>query len=48
MEFIYVYTNGDMSRMEEVLKIKAHQFMFVVEFLTDKAKVEANRNKLIK
>lgn len=32
-----------MSKIEEVYKVKAHQFMFVVEFLLDKAKVEADR-----
>ncbi len=46
MELIFLYANGDMSRMKEVFDVKAHLFMFTVEYLLDKQRVEFNRNKI--
>lgn len=44
MELIYLILNGDMMRMSEVFSMKAHEFLFVSEYLYRKQRIE-NRPK---
>ena len=40
MELIYLVSGGDLTRMDELFIMSAHQFMFIAEYLTRKTKIE--------
>lgn len=40
MEMIYIITNGDMLKANEVYKMPAHEFMFYCEYLVGKRNLE--------
>jgi len=43
MEMIYIVLNGDLTRIDEVFKMKAHKFMFIAEYLLRKRDLESKK-----
>lgn len=44
VEMIYIITNGDMLKLDEVTKLPARQFLFLAEYLIEKRRIEAKKN----
>lgn len=40
MEMVYILTNGDMMKADEVYKMPAHKFLFLADYLITKRNIE--------
>lgn len=40
MEMIYLVADGDLLKMDTIFEMKAHQFLFMVEYLIRKRRIE--------
>ena len=40
MELIYLVSGGDLTKMNELFSMSAHQFIFIAEYLSRKNKIE--------
>lgn len=43
VEMIYIISNGDMMKLNEVTAMPARQFLFLSEYLIEKRRIEAKK-----
>lgn len=46
MEMVYIITNGDMLKANDVYKMSAHEFMFYSEYLVTKRNLEIKEENM--
>lgn len=45
IEMIYILSNGDMLKLDQITALPARQFLFLAEYLIEKRKIESKQTK---